>query len=88
MLEQLKAFQDQITPGPWEHVKVRRSEWAEWNFVRSTTAIVENDRGPRYGIQIASDEDYPTKSADHAFMVFVRNNLEEIIKALENANAS
>jgi hypothetical protein len=86
MLEQLKEFERTVTAGPWEHVHVQRNEWAEWNFVRSLTAVVENDRGPNYHIQIASDEDYETKNADHAFMAFMRNNLPAIIKALENDN--
>lgn len=83
MLEELKKFERTITSGPWEHVHQARGKWAEWNFVRSTTAFVENDRGPSYNIQISSDEDYETKSADHAFIVFVRNNLPAIIEALE-----
>ncbi len=86
MLEQLKEFERTVTAGPWEHVHKARGEWAEWNFARSKSAEVKNDRGPNFMQEIFSDEDYDTKAADYAFVVFVRNNLPAIIKALENDN--
>jgi hypothetical protein len=85
VLEQLKEFEQSITPGPWEHINHARNEWADFNFARSTTAVVENDRGPNFMQEIFSDEDYETKAADYAFAVFVRNNLPAIIEALEYA---
>jgi len=82
----LREAAERATPGPWERVVYRpMPHMSERSFVRSTVAVIRNDRGPDHLIQIMADDEYETREADERFVTLW--NPQTALTLLDQAEA-
>lgn len=72
--ERVKA----ATPGPWIGVDEEKRGHL-FQFVKSATATIKNNRGPDYARVILEDGEYDTKSADVALVAHAPTDLTRLI---------